>query len=129
MIAIGRTALAALACSVLAMPVTAADTEKVIKKCKACHTLEQGDTKKKAGPNLFGMYGSKAGSVKGFKYAKGFREAKETIGVWDAEKLDSYLTNPTAFLKANGGSKTKMTFRLKKAEERAAAIEFLKTLK
>ena len=35
----------------------AAKGEKVFKKCKACHTIEQG-AKNKIGPNLFGIVGA-----------------------------------------------------------------------
>ncbi len=40
----------------------AAKGEKVFKKCKACHTIEEGG-KNKVGPNLFAIGGRTAGSV------------------------------------------------------------------
>lgn len=106
----------------------AAKGEKLMKKCKACHTWDKGG-KNKVGPNLFNSYGRTAGTNEGFKYSKGFKKAMASIGDWDDAKLMEYLKDPTKYLKANGGGKSKMTFKLKKEKDRANVIEFLKTLK
>jgi len=64
--------------------------QKVFKtQCGACHSPVAG--KKLVGPSLFGVVGSKAGSVPGFRYSPANQKSGET---WDAATLDTYLTKP-----------------------------------
>ena len=100
----------------------AAKGEKVFKKCKACHTAT--DEKNKVGPHLVGIVGRKAASVDGYKYGKGITDAAEKIGEWDEAKLMEYLENPKKFV----DGKSKMTFRLKKEDQRADVIAYLASL-
>lgn len=112
---------AALAFVIGAAGVQAADAKKgakVFKKCKACHTLEEGG-KNKIGPNLHGILGRAAGSVEGFKYSTAM---KSSGVVWSEETINEYLTKPKKFI-----PKGKMAFAgLKKEGQRADLIEYLK---
>ena len=95
--------------------------QKVFKKCKACHTVNEGG-KKLIGPNLFGIVGKKSAQMEGFKYSKAMTASGLT---WDEATLDTFLKKPKAMIK-----KTKMTFAgLKKDKQRANVIAYLKTLK
>lgn len=108
----------------------AANGEKLVKKCAACHTFDQGG-KNKVGPNQFGVLARPAGTAEGFKYSPDFAKAAPTIGEWEDEELMAYLIDPSAFLSEVLGEKArgKMTFKLKKEQDRADVIAYLHTLK
>lgn len=91
--------------------------KRVFNKCKTCHVIDK--KKNRIGPHLVGLFGRKAGSVKGFKYSKAM--AKSGI-VWDEKTLDAYVTKPKKFIPGN-----KMTFAgLKKEKQRKDLIAYLK---
>jgi cytochrome c len=92
----------------------------IAKKCATCHSFGKGEAAK-VGPNLWGVVGSNPGQMAGFAYSP----AVTGLGVpWDYENLNTFLTSPKAY--APG---TKMTFAgLKKAEDRAAVVAYLRTL-
>ena len=90
--------------------------EKVFKKCKACHTVEEGDHK--TGPSLWGIVGHEVAAVSGFGSYSGNLPAGQT---WTAENLSAFLEAPKKW--APG---TSMGFAgLKKPEDRAALIVYL----
>ena len=97
--------------------------EKVFKRCKACHKVEDG--KNGIGPHMFGIMNRKVAAVEGFKYSKGMMAYAETKPVWDAATLDAFLAKPKKEVKG-----TKMAFAgLKKEKQRADLIAYLETLK
>jgi cytochrome c len=87
-------------------------------KCLACHNAERGGADG-LGPNLFGVFGRRAGRRGGYPYSEAMRRSGLT---WDAATLDRFLTSPSEAVPG-----TKMTFPgLRKPEDRQAAIAFLK---
>lgn len=109
--------------------------EKVFNKCKACHKV--GDKARNGvGPVLNGIVGRKAGTGEKYKYSKLNHNAGEAGLVWTEENLMAYLPDPSAFLKKfleeNGKKdeakgRSKMTYKLKKEQDRADVIAYLKT--
>ena len=102
--------------------------EKTFKKCKACHTIADGDNVivkgGKTGPNLFGVIGRRPGSYEGFKYSKSLVAYGEMTEAWTEELLAAFVTDPKGFLQeqlGDSGAKSKMTFKLKKGSEDVAA--------
>lgn len=92
---------------------------KIYKRCKACHTLDE-DGKHKVGPNLWDIYGAKAGSKEGFNYSK-VMAASDVI--WTDETMDAYMTKPSTFMKGN-----RMSFiGLKKQADRDAVQLYIKS--
>ncbi len=90
--------------------------EKVFKKCAACHKLEDGANS--TGPYLYGVVGRPVASVDGF----GYSDALGGLGGdWSPERLDEFLTKPSAF-----ASGTTMSFAgLNKAADRVNLIAYL----
>lgn len=125
-LAIGVGAATVLAVAGHVSPgVAAEDGAKIFRtKCGVCHTAEKD--KHRVGPSLFGVVGRKAGTASGFTRYVGLKGADYS---WDEAALDSYLQDPDKFVKSKGAQRSGMAFKLPKAEERKAIIEYLKTAK
>jgi cytochrome c len=94
--------------------------QKLAKACTACHSFEKGGPNK-VGPNLWGIVNNKHAHAEGFAYSDAMKSQE---GPWDYEHLNKFLTNPKVTIPG-----TKMNFAgLKKVEDRAAVIAYLRTL-
>jgi cytochrome c len=91
---------------------------KTIKKCVACHTMDQGGSNK-VGPNLWKIVNAQKGKHSGFPYSKAMVAAG---GTWDNDSLFHFLNRPSKFLPG-----TKMSFAgISKPEDIADVIAYLK---
>ena len=92
--------------------------QRVFLMCRSCHSTEK-DGRHKVGPNLYGVFGSKAGTKPDFKYSDAVKNSGIT---WSEQTINEWLTKPKDFLPGN-----KMAFRgVDKEEERKALIAYLK---
>ncbi len=106
----------------LAQNLSSADADKgqrAAKKCASCHTFDSGGPSR-AGPNLYGIVGRKAGAVSGYAYSSALAEK----GQWGFAELDAFIANPKAYVPG-----TKMAFAgIKSPTQRADLILYLRNL-
>ena len=113
----------AIISALLAMvtPVNAQDdakSERLFRRCAACHTLDEGGPNR-VGPNLFGVFGRGVATLDDYRYSKALLGIG---GDWTDEKIDQYLLSPRTFARG-----TKMAFAgIRKTEDRQLLIEWLK---
>jgi len=104
--------------------------EAIFKKCASCHMVGEG-AKNKVGPILTNVVGSKMASVEGYKYGKSIIALGETGATWSEEEIFAYLENPKKYLRAkldDKKAKSKMSFKLKKEDQRKDVIAYLASL-
>lgn len=86
-------------------------------RCRSCHTITK-EGANGTGPNLFGVFGRHVAAHPDYDYSDALEEEDF---IWDAEKLDHWLTEPREFVPGN-----KMSFRgLRDEEDRINLIAFL----
>jgi cytochrome c len=86
-------------------------------QCRACHSLDAGGPHK-VGPNLYGVFGRKAGLAEGFAYSDVMTNADV---IWTEQNMSDWLARPSQFLPGN-----RMVFvGIKDAGDRANLIAFL----
>lgn len=113
-----------------------ADGEKLVaKRCKSCHMIADGDNLilkgGKTGPNLFGVIGRTAGAYEDYKFGDDIVAAGEKGLVWTEDEMVAYLADPRKYLRAyldDKKAKSKMSFKLKKEDQRADVAAYLASL-
>merc|ERR1712151_327781 len=88
--------------------------------CAACHTMEKGDDKTSAAPNLSGLLGANAGGDRSnFPYSNAM---KKSGIIWSEKHLFAYLKAPAKYVAG-----TRMAFAgITDETERADLIAYLK---
>ena len=102
--------------------------DKEFRKCAGCHKIEEGK-KGGMGPNLWGIYGSPAGQVEGYRYSKWL---KESGIVWNRESLHAWLSDRKTREEYFGKEvfKTKMMWTgIKKEEDMKTILDYLEKQK
>jgi cytochrome c len=94
--------------------------EKVFRRCKSCHSTNNGG-KNKIGPNLWDVVERSKASASNYRFSKALGNLG---GNWSYQDLDGFLINPKDFVKG-----TKMSFAgIKNAKDRADLIIYLRSL-
>jgi len=88
-------------------------------RCSVCHSLQPAPGK--MGPPLAGVVGRKAGTVGGYSYSAAMKASNIT---WTPEALDTFLKGPGKMVPG-----TKMLIGAPDAEQRAALVQYLGTVK
>ena len=122
---LGRLALATAAAAFVATAAQAAGNAtagaQVFKQCTICHSNTKG-APNKIGPNLFGVVGSKAGTVPGFNFSPAMKNSGIT---WTEDKIADYAQHPAQVVPGN-----RMPFAgLPKAQDAQDVAAYLATLK
>lgn len=90
---------------------------RTFKLCASCHTVKEGG-QNLVGPNLYGIFGRRAGSLPDFKYSDALSNADI---VWTPGHVDEWLSNPKSYLPGNN-----MSFvGVRKPADRTAVIAYL----
>jgi cytochrome c len=84
-------------------------------RCIACHSIEAN----RIGPAHGGVFGRRAGAVKGFDYSPALRSASV---VWDARTLDRWLADPDKLIPGQ-----RMGYSVPEAADRADLIAYLRS--
>ena len=94
--------------------------EFFMRKCSSCHDNVKSDVHGK-GPNLWNVFGRKAGTAEGFEYSQAMRQSGH---IWNYATLNYYLTRTDRAVPGRI-----MNFRgIRKDAYRARLLVFLRTM-
>jgi cytochrome c len=88
-------------------------------RCAMCHALQPAPGK--MGPPLAGVAGRKAGTAPGFAYSTALKASNI---IWSPDQLDAFIKAPGKTVPG-----TKMLLGAPDAEQRAAVIQYLTSIK
>lgn len=97
--------------------------DETYKWCRFCHTVARG-APPLVGPNLYAIFGQRAGTVPNFYYSKAMAEAGRAGLVWNDDTLDKFIAGPDQFI--HGTTMIISSGPVKTPEERRAVINILK---
>ncbi len=118
-------ALGVILAAIMQNPARAAEPEfergkKLFKKCIHCHTYKK-EQPHRIGPNLYGMFGRKAGAIADFEFSPAWKNA---TFLWTDQTLNTYLKAPHEMIPNN-----RMPFDgLSRAEDRHALIVYMRKI-
>jgi cytochrome c len=88
--------------------------------CKSCHTAVR-DGPNAIGPNLYDVFGRRAGTLPGFAYSDALKDSKI---IWTAATIDAWIQNPRGDVPG-----TKMTYLgMENPKDRTDLIAYLKVV-
>jgi cytochrome c len=86
-------------------------------RCSACHSVDDN----RVGPMHLGVFGRKAGGVKGYPYSEALNKSKV---VWSRDTLTAWLANPEMLIPGQ-----RMGYAMDNAKDREDVVAYLATLK
>ncbi len=86
-------------------------------RCSACHSVDDN----RVGPMHLGVFGRKAGSVKGYRYSDALAKSKV---IWDRDTLTAWLANPEMLIPGQ-----RMGYAMDNEQDREDVVAYLATLK
>jgi cytochrome c len=114
----GVLAILAMASAATASATPTARGRLLFLKCASCHDISQAPSPK-IGPNLYGVFGRKAGGLPDYNYSAAM---KSQAFIWNEETLDRWLKKPSALVPG-----TAMAFAgIDETSDREALIAYLR---
>jgi cytochrome c len=95
--------------------------ERVFQRCYACHSVTAGE-KDLPGPSLRGVFGRRAGSLRGFQFSPAMINAGRSRPlIWTRKTLDGFLADPQHLVPGTSMG----PYSLRIAEDRRDVIDYL----